>query len=170
MKSFLLITLSVIFTLGVKAQEVNVDVPNATIKFLFQAKNVEGTLEGFMATIKFDPEHPETASISGSVNTESIKTGISGRDHHLASPDFFDAEKYPTMTFSASKITKSEAGFVVVGNLTIKDVAKEEKFNLSMNDGNMILTSTIYSEDYGIMKGKKRDDSKVSITITIPIL
>jgi polyisoprenoid-binding protein YceI len=170
MKSIFLIALSVALTFGAKAQEVNIDVANATVKFLFHAKNVEGTLNGFLATIKFDPEHPETASISGSVETKSIKTGIDGRDHHLASADFFDAEKYPTMTFSASKIKKVEDGFSIIGNLTIKEVVKEEKFNLTMNDGNMILTSTIYSADYGIMNGKEREESKVDITISIPLL
>ena len=133
-------------------------------------KNVEGSLNGFKATVKFDPNHPETTAISGTVDVKTMVTGIEGRDHHLKSADFFDAEKFPTMSFTASKTEKSAAGYAVKGMLTIKDVKKEESFILNVEGGSMILKSTIYSSDYGIMKDKGHEGTQVDITITIPVL
>lgn len=170
MKKLLLIVLVTFASVQVNAQVVNVDIDNATVQFLFVKKNVEGTLSGLKATVKFDPKHPDSASISGTVETKTMSTGIERRDHHLISSDFFDAEKYPTMKFVASKIVKTDSGYVVNGNLTIKETTKDEQFAMNIEGGKLILTATIYSGEYGIMDKENKEDAQVDITITIPIL
>lgn len=151
-------------------QQIKFDASNAKVSFFFHGDKVDGTVDGFDAVIKFDPSKPESAEISGSVKAGTINTSNKMRDKHLASDDFFKAEKFPKMTFKATQILKEDGYFLVNGKLTITDVVRDETFKLTMKEGKMIFKSTINSADYGIMKKKKRDDSKVDITIEVPLL
>lgn len=151
-------------------QEIKVDVSNATVKFYFHGDKVDGTLSGFSGTIKFDPNNPQSASISGSVDVSTMDTKIKNRDSHLKSADFFEADKYPKMTFKASSVKKTGDYYTVTGKMTIKDVTREESFKLYVSKGVIKFTSTINSADYGIMQKKNRDDTVVDITIEIPLL
>lgn len=70
-------------------------------------------------------EDPLQSSVTASITTASVQTGNADRDNHLRTGDFFEAEKYPEITFRSTGI-KSHAGaeFVLDGELTIKDVTK----------------------------------------------
>ena len=91
---------------------------------------VKGTFKEFSATIVADPEDLTTGEIAFEVQMNSIDTRNNDRDNHLRTNDFFEIEKYPTMNFVATKIVKTDDGeYNVVGNLTIKDVTREETFS-----------------------------------------
>lgn len=64
----------------------------------------------------------ENANISFEANTASISTNSEQRDGHLKSGDFFDAEKFPKLSFKSTKFSKKGDGFELTGDLTIKDV------------------------------------------------
>jgi len=85
---------------------------------------VRGNFAEAEATITIG-EDPLQSSVSATINTVSVQTGQVDRDNHLRTGDFFEAEKYPQMTFRSTGI-KSHAGaeFVLDGELTIKDVTK----------------------------------------------
>jgi polyisoprenoid-binding protein YceI len=85
---------------------------------------VRGNFAEADATITI-AEDPLQSSVTATINTASVQTGQVDRDNHLRTGDFFEAEKYPTMTFVSTGI-KSHAGaeFVLDGDLTIKDVTK----------------------------------------------
>ena len=55
------------------------------------------------------------------VAAASIDTGVKKRDDHLRSADFFDAAKYPDITFSATSVTLSGENATVAGTLTVRD-------------------------------------------------
>ncbi|MEL3962914.1 YceI family protein [Lysinibacillus endophyticus] len=71
-----------------------------------------------------------TAQISFSFDVASINTRSEDRDNHLKSADFFDVEKYPTITFKSTIIEKSGDDYKVTGDLTIKDVTKPVTFDV----------------------------------------
>lgn len=71
-----------------------------------------------------------TAQISFSFDVASINTRSEDRDNHLKSADFFDVEKYPTITFKSTNIKKSGDDYKVTGDLTIKDVTKPVTFDV----------------------------------------
>lgn len=80
-----------------------------------------GLFHEFDANIRFDPAHLEQSSIALAINVDSIDTNISKRDKHLLSADFFDAGKFPQMTFTSTSITQADGMlYNVVGTLTIK--------------------------------------------------
>ena len=85
---------------------------------------VRGNFAEADATITI-AEDPLQSSVTASIVTASVQTGNVDRDNHLRTGDFFEAEKYPAITFRSTGI-KSHAGaeFVLDGELTIKDVTK----------------------------------------------
>ena len=86
---------------------------------------VNGTFDKFDLNLKFDPNDLDHSQIDVSISVSSVNTRNERRDNHLKSPDFFDAEKYPAMSFKSSKIVKAQDGFIAKGVLQIKDVKKE---------------------------------------------
>ena len=79
--------------------------------------DVEGTV-----TIAEDPLQ---SSVTASITTASVQTGNVDRDNHLRTGDFFEAEKYPEITFRSTRVKSHDgAEFVLEGELTIKDVTR----------------------------------------------
>lgn len=122
---------------------------------------VEGKFTDFDGTIDFDGKDLVGGTVTFTVQVNSVNTGNDKRDGHLRSPDFFDVEKYPTMTFTSKKVIPGEGNsFKLIGDLSMKDVTKEVtfdcEFNGTMSDsqGNQragfSATTTINRQDYNI--------------------
>ena len=90
---------------------------------------VRGRFKELAATLTGDRDHPEDAGVEASIRTASIDTGVADRDRHLRGTDFFDADRFPTITFRSTKIenapTKEGDTFQVEGDLTIRDSTME---------------------------------------------
>ncbi len=87
--------------------------------------NVKGYFKEFSGTIIYDENDITRSSVSVTIKTASINTENPKRDAHLRSPDFFDAEKYPEITFKSKRILKEKDGYVAVGDLTMRGVTRE---------------------------------------------
>lgn len=86
---------------------------------------VTGAFKQFEGTIESETENFEGASVKFSADIASIDTNMEQRDQHLKSGDFFDAEKFPKLSFVSTSFTKTGSDtFKLVGDLTIKDVTK----------------------------------------------
>jgi len=96
----------------------------------FKVKHlVISTVSGFFKSFEgeLDTENDDftDAKISFSLDIDSIDTNQSQRDEHLKSAEFFDAEKYPKISFKSTSFTKTgDDEYKLVGDLTIKDVTK----------------------------------------------
>ncbi len=87
---------------------------------------VSGYFEEFGGTFTFNPEDLAGSKITFEIKVNSINTGIGKRDSHLRTEDFFDAKKYPLITFQSSKIVQTGGNnYDVTGTLTVKDMSKE---------------------------------------------
>ena len=87
--------------------------------------NVRGAFSGVHGSVTFDQADPASASIEATVDIASVNTNDQARDGHLKSGDFFDVEKYPTITFRSTKVEKkSDSEFTVIGDLTLHGVTK----------------------------------------------
>lgn len=83
-----------------------------------------GTVSGHIQTGESDDLGSWSATAT--IEAGSITTGQEQRDEHLRSPDFFDVEKYPELTFASTSVRKGDDGaLVVVGDLTIHGVSRE---------------------------------------------
>lgn len=86
---------------------------------------VRGRFNRYEVELDLDAEHPERSSIEAVLEVDSLTTGNADRDAHLHSADFFDVERYPTMTFRSTAVeTVGKDRYRLVGDLTIKDVTR----------------------------------------------
>lgn len=123
--------------------------------------DVEGNFKDFDATVTTTGEDFSTAKIDFTAKTASVNTENEKRDNHLRSDDFFNAEKYPTLTFKSKSLKKvSDNKYKLTGDLTMRDVTKEVildvKFNGLVKDmsGNtragFKITGELNRMDYGL--------------------
>ena len=86
---------------------------------------VTGNFTEFSGIVNFDPDNLEESTVSFTIPVSSINTGDEKRDKHLQTDDFFNAKKYPNITFKSTKFVKKEDGtLAVLGNLTMRDQTK----------------------------------------------
>jgi polyisoprenoid-binding protein YceI len=102
----------------------NIDKAHSDVGFAVKhmmISTVRGKFSSFDADVTLDPTSLEAASVTARIDAASIDTNEPKRDGHLRSADFFDAEKYPTLTFTSTKVKRSGDELEVTGNLKIKD-------------------------------------------------
>jgi polyisoprenoid-binding protein YceI len=87
--------------------------------------NVRGEFTKLSGSVKLDPARVEDAKVSVTIDVASINTRDDKRDQHLRSADFFDVEKYPTITFVSKAVRRKDAGLELVGDLTIHGTTRE---------------------------------------------
>ena len=83
-----------------------------------------GVFTEFAGEITYDPEDPGASSVTATIQVASINTNNERRDGHLTSPDFFDAEKYPGITFRSTEVKVDGDRLLVRGDLTIHGVTQ----------------------------------------------
>ena len=87
---------------------------------------VKGRFADLSGTITIDEADLAGSSVEVTINAASVDTRQEQRDAHLRSADFFDVEKYPTLTFRSRRVESTGSGeFRVVGDLTIRGVTRE---------------------------------------------
>jgi polyisoprenoid-binding protein YceI len=109
-------------TAGHAAEEYSLDPAHSQMTFRVRqyVSVVTGKFTDFSGTVTFDPAHWERSHVEATISVKSIDTGIATRDHHLLAADFFDAERYPTMTFRSTSVQlKGERVADVQGDLTM---------------------------------------------------
>jgi polyisoprenoid-binding protein YceI len=94
---------------------------------------VRGRLGKLRGRIQLDPERPEKADFEIAAEVNGIYTGDPRRDGHLQSGDFFDAEKYPEITFKSDAIfARGEGRYTASGDLTIRGVTRPVSFDIEL--------------------------------------
>lgn len=85
-------------------------------------------------TINVDNEKPANSSVDVTIPLESLNTNVKALDEHLKKADFFDAEKYPNITFKSTKVQAlGKNKYKITGNLTVKDVTKPVVLDAVLN-------------------------------------
>ena len=95
---------------------------------------VRGHFNVLSGHLHIDEEHPENSWVDAQVDANSVDTRDEKRDGHLRSPDFFDAEHYPILTFKSTKVEKVGGNeYRVLGDLTMHGVTKPVVFKAEYN-------------------------------------
>ena len=86
----------------------------------------KGHFRSLEGTVHLDEDNPANSSVAASIDVASVDTQTPDRDAHLRSDDFFNAERYPKMTFRSTRVERVDGtNWKVTGELTIRDVTKE---------------------------------------------
>lgn len=132
----------------------------------FKAKHlvistVTGTFKRFDGTLESDTDDFDGAMARFNLDVDSIDTNVTDRDAHLKSDDFFNAEKYPKLTFEGTLHRISETRYKLTGPMTIRDITKEIELNVemggTMTDGygqikaGFEITGKINRKEFGLM-------------------
>lgn len=121
--------------------------------------NVKGQFREFTGSIMVDGE--KITEASGTIQVQSIDTGVKQRDDHLRTADFFDATNHPTITFKTKRIEKDSGGnSILIADFTMRGVTKELKLPVKLSGpakdpwGNMRVgleaKTKLNRKDYGI--------------------
>jgi polyisoprenoid-binding protein YceI len=139
----------------------------------------QGLFQDFQGQLSYDPQHPEKSRVEVTVQASSIDTREQGRDEVLRSDDFFDVEKYPTLSFqSTSAVAKAPDALEVTGDLTIHGVTHRITIPVKVlgvqempNIGSFVgfeTSFTIDRRDYGVL-GSRWSGGKLAIDNTVYI-
>ena len=122
------LALGFINTASAAVETYDIDSVHSSVAFMIRhfVSKVPGSFTKFAGTITVDRDNLANSSVTATIDVGSVSTANDARDKHLKSPDFFDAEKFTTITFK-SKAWKAtgEGTFDVTGDLTIHGVTKE---------------------------------------------
>jgi polyisoprenoid-binding protein YceI len=121
-------TLSMILmALPLAAAEYTIDSAHSAASFSVRhmmVSNVRGHFSKVTGKVVYDPANVAATKVNAVIDVTTIDTREPKRDGHLKSPDFFDAAKFPTMTFESTKVWKAGNGLKVEGNLTLRGTTK----------------------------------------------
>jgi len=112
---------------------------NAHTQIAFSAKHmmvttVRGTFHDVEGTVELDETDPTRSHGEFRVRAASVDTNFAARDAHLRSPDFFDVERYPDITFVSTGIRRTgDDEFAVTGDLTIRDITRPITFEVELD-------------------------------------
>ncbi len=96
--------------------------------------NVKGRFQKVTGNITWDETNPANSAVEAIIDVTSITTHDEKRDGHLASADFFETEKYPTITFKSTKVeAKGGENFKVSGDLNMHGVTNEVTLDVEYN-------------------------------------
>lgn len=114
----------------------NVDKAHSILGFnIFHNSIAEfsGNFQAFESSITSNGDNFDGASMNVTIETASVNTQLERRDNHLRSADFFDAEKYPTISFTSGKWKKTgNNSYKAEGDMTFKGVTKKVNIDITV--------------------------------------
>ena len=118
-------------------QTFNIDPNHTQVSFTynhFGFSNPTGRLEDIKGTVIVDQADWAKSSVSVTMPLNGLHTGVPKLDEHLKTPDFFDAAKFPDVTFKSTKVTKTGAGTLdIAGDLTAHGVTRPVTLHARIN-------------------------------------
>jgi polyisoprenoid-binding protein YceI len=144
-----------------------IDANHTQVVFIYNHmgfSNQIGQFHKVTGELSYDAADPAKGSVSVTIPIENISTGVPDLDEHLKSPDFFDAAKFPNITFKSTKVEKTGADTLKVdGDVTFHGVTKPGSLSVKILKAGehpmkkvpalgFEITTTIKRSDFGVNK------------------
>ena len=181
MRAYRFLFVALLFVpLGAFAETYKIDTAHSRIAFSLHqfVSTVRGDFHRLSGTIEVDRQHPERSSVTATISVASIDTKIQKRDHHLLSSEFFDAAKFPEITFKSRSVKPTgENTGDILGDFTMHGVTKPMTLHVKLatpsNDSLpehtrwIVTTDPINRKDFGLMfSGPTESISGISNNVT----
>jgi polyisoprenoid-binding protein YceI len=169
-----------ILALPAAAQVANWKIDSAHSAANFSVKHmmvstVRGTFGKMTGTVQFDPKDLTKTVVETTIDVATVNTNEPKRDAHLKSPDFFDVEKFPTMTFKSKSVRPVAPGKLKMnGDLTIHGTTREVSWDVDgpsaeLNTGRGFksgasATTRISRKDFGIVWNRAIEAGGVAVS------
>jgi len=131
------VALALTAAVSASAAEFTLDKAHSVVEFTVKhlaISKVRGTFADYDAKFWYEPGKPENWKVEATIQAASISTNNEDRDNHLRSEDFFEVEKYPTITFVSTGVEMTgEDTAKLMGDLTIHGVTKPVVLDLEIN-------------------------------------
>ncbi len=155
MKTVLFIFSQLIFCMSISAQNWKPTTATVDFKIRMFGLGVNGNLKGLSGTVIFDPNNLPLTNISVSVDAKTIDTDNFLRNKHLREKEeFFNVNKYPTISLKSTKVEKTTNGYIGFFDLTMKATTKNIKIPFSFvqtgNKGQFKGSATINRNDWKV--------------------
>jgi polyisoprenoid-binding protein YceI len=149
-----------------------------SIPYLGGLSHVKGKFTEVTVNAVYDEQNPTASSVTAAVKAASIDTGISKRDDHLRSADFFEVEKYPEITFKSTEVKKEDGVFLVTGDFTMHGVTKQVTIPFRATGQQKVGEATMLGfegeftlnrNDYGISYGADRTPQMLGNDVSVEL-
>src|ERR1700722_16137395 len=135
MKKLLILMAGLSLTAAAYAQSAwTLDKAHSSVNFSvthMMVSEVDGSFKDFTADVKSDKPDFSDLNVAFTIQVASVNTDNDKRDGHLKSPDFFDADKFATITFKSTSLKKTGNNkYELEGDLTMHGVTKKVKWDL----------------------------------------
>jgi len=129
-----------------------------------------GEFKGLTGKISFDPANLAASSFNASIEVATINTGNGMKNTHAKSEMWFDATKYPTISFVSTSIAKADAGYVANGKLTMHGVTKDVSIPFTFENNVFAATFDINRLDYNVNVAEpEHGAAKFKVSISVPV-
>jgi polyisoprenoid-binding protein YceI len=150
--------------------------------------NVKGHFTGVSGAVALDEKDLSRSRVEATIDVATVATGDAKRDEHLQSADFFDAAKYPKMTFKSKAVRKTANGWQIVGDFTLHGVTREVVLDAGSGlspevkdpwggvRSGLTASAVLDRKDYGLTWNKALDNGglavgdEVKVTLEIELL
>lgn len=175
MKKFLTTFIFSSFTVLIFAQAYKPVDEGSKVKFVIKnfGINTGGTFSGLDGTVNFDPANLSAAMFDVSVDAKTVDTDVEARDNHLRKEEYFNVEKFPTLNFKSSKVTKTNSSefLYMFGSITIKGVTKEIKFpfKATQKDDGYLFEGNfkLNRKDFGVGGNSLSLSDELTVTLSV---
>jgi polyisoprenoid-binding protein YceI len=135
--------------------------------------NVKGEFTGVTGTVNLDDQDVLKSHVEVSIDVSSVNTGNPDRDKHLKNADFFDAPKFPKLTFKSTKVEKAGDKLLLSGDLTLHGVTKPVTLTAELSSEikdpwgktrrGVTATGKVNRKDFGLVWNKTLDGGGVAV-------
>ncbi len=166
----LLMTLITMSLPSIYAQTFTIDTEAAVINFNYLSEETTGTFTNVTATIKLNLLDLATSKIEGKAEVTTLSTGNAARDKHLKSKTYFNAVAFPIIKFTSNSIKQVGDHYEATGIVNMKGFSKPVVFIINVQGDTLVLTTTIFADDFGLAIKKGKETSVVEIEVVLPTI